>query len=74
MDEKVDERPDALDAAIAQAGDELGLQAWYRDIVRPLVKMDPERWPQCCGGQCEPCNQLLVAVARRAREIMGAGE
>jgi hypothetical protein len=61
----------ALDAAIAKASDELGLQVWYREIVRPLVRMEPERWPQCCGGACEPCTQLLVSVARRAREILG---
>jgi hypothetical protein len=62
---------EAVDRALAQASDELGLQTWYRDCVRPLLRMDPERWPQCCGGNCEPCNQLLVSVAKRVKELLG---
>ena len=60
-----------LDAAIAQASQELGLEAWYRDFVRPLVQSSPEEWPRCCGGGCEPCSELLVRVAQRARAILG---
>jgi len=55
----------ALDEALNAASDEMGLQAWYRDCVRPLLRMPEEQWPSCCGGGCEPCNQLLVEVARR---------
>ena len=59
-----------LDAALKQASDELGLEEWYRDCVRPLLRDGPERYPRCCGGGCEPCNQLLVRVAERARELL----
>jgi hypothetical protein len=59
-----------LEAALTQASDEFGLQVYYRDCVRPLLGMEEERWPQCCGGQCEPCNQTLVSVARRVRELV----
>lgn len=58
---------DALDTALAEASDELGLQPWYRDCVRPLLRMNEESWPSCCAGNCEPCNQVLVEVARRVR-------
>ena len=52
-----------LDAALVQASLELGLQDYYRDMVRPLLRMPKTQWPSCCGGGCEPCAQTLVAVA-----------
>ena len=60
-----------LDEALTQAADELKLQTWYRDLVRPLVR-DPEGfWPRCCGAGCEPCAQQLVAVAARTLVLLG---
>jgi hypothetical protein len=60
-----------VDLALARASEELGLPAYYRSSVRPLLR-DPEgRWPQCCGGGCEPCSQRLVAVAARTLELLG---
>jgi hypothetical protein len=60
-----------VDAALAKASEELGLQEWYRDCVRPLLRTGPEGWPGCCGSSCEPCNQLLVTVAERTLELLG---
>jgi hypothetical protein len=57
-----------IDSALARASDELRLPVYYRDCVRPLLSMSMEQWPSCCGGHCEPCMQLLVAVARRVHE------
>lgn len=57
-------------AALEQAGHELGLAEWYRDCVRPLLSMPKKQWPTCCGGGCEPCAQLLVAVAQRVCELL----
>jgi len=65
------DRDDALEAALTAASDEMGLQLWYRDCVRPLLRMPEESWPTCCAGNCEPCNQLLVEVARRVRAKLG---
>ena len=65
------DRDDALEAALTAASDEMGLQLWYRDSVRPLLRMPEESWPTCCAGNCEPCNQLLVEVARRVRAKLG---
>jgi hypothetical protein len=59
-----------LETALAQASEELGLQSYYRDMVRPLLRMPREQWPGCCGGGCEPCAQLLVAVADRVLELL----
>jgi hypothetical protein len=60
-----------LEEALHTAADERGLQVWYRDLVRPLLR-DPEgRWPRCCGAQCEPCAQLLVGVAARTLVLLG---
>ena len=57
------ERDERLEAALHAASDEFGLQPWYRDCVRPLLRMPKTQWPSCCGGNCEPCSQTLVAVA-----------
>jgi hypothetical protein len=59
-----------LEAALAQASDELGLQSYYRDTVRPLLKMPRQQWPGCCGGGCEPCAQILVLVADRTLALI----
>lgn len=61
----------AVDAALKQASEELGLEEWYRDCVRPLMRSGPAGYPSCCGGGCEPCSQILVQVADRALEILG---
>ena len=75
MDRDADERTEPavraeLDAALAAAGDELGLADYYRDCVRPLLKQPREQWPTCCGGSCEPCSQLLVLVAERVQALL----
>jgi hypothetical protein len=59
-----------LDTALVQASEELGLQDYYRDMVRPLLRMPRTQWPGCCGGGCEPCAQMLVAVAERVLSLM----
>lgn len=59
-----------LNDALAQASDELGLQDYYRDMVRPLLRMPRTQWPTCCGGGCEPCAQTLVAVAERVLALL----
>jgi hypothetical protein len=57
--------PAALEAALTAASDEVGLQSYYRDCVRPILSAPVERWPRCCGDGCEPCNEVLCDVARR---------
>jgi hypothetical protein len=59
-----------LEEALVKASDEVGLQDYYRDMVRPLLRMPREQWPSCCGGGCEPCAQTLVAVATRVKELL----
>ena len=59
-----------LEPALVQASEELGLQDYYRDMVRPLLRMPRTQWPSCCGGGCEPCAQMLVAVAERVQSLM----
>jgi len=61
----------AVDSALEQASNELGLEEWYRDCVRPLLRDGPDSYPRCCGGGCEPCSQLLVQVAERVLELLG---
>jgi hypothetical protein len=65
----VDDDPERarLLAAIAEASDEVGLASHYRSCVLPLMKLDEDRMPSCCGAGCEPCNETLVEVALRAR-------
>lgn len=62
-----------LEEALVKASEEHGLQDYYRDCVRPLLRTGEEGWPQCCGGSCEPCAQTLVNVARRVHEMMKVG-
>lgn len=59
-----------LEAALQKASAEHGLQDWYRDCVRPLLRMPKTQWPPCCGGGCEPCNQTLIAVAERVQQLL----
>jgi hypothetical protein len=68
----VSARTPEFEAALALASEEHRLQPWYRDCVRPLLNMPDTQWPSCCGGGCEPCNAVLVAVARRVRELLDA--
>jgi hypothetical protein len=56
--------------ALTRAGEELGLADYYRACVRPLFAMPTTQWPLCCAGSCEPCAQLLVAVADRVCELL----
>ena len=67
-------RTPELEAALILASDEVGLQPWYRDCVRPLLGMPSERWPRCCGSGCEPCALTLIAAAERVLEIVGTVE
>jgi hypothetical protein len=66
-----DARAQRLEAALEQASDEDGLAEWYRSCVRPLLNLAPDAWPRCCGGNCEPCNEQLMRVARRTLELLG---
>jgi hypothetical protein len=61
-----------LDEALARAAQENGLAPEYVDIVRPLLRDPRDRWPRCCGGDCEPCTLVLVRVAERTLELMNA--
>ena len=63
-----------LDTALNLASDECGLESYYRDIVRPLLRDGPERYPRCCGGGCEPCAELLIRVAQRTLQLLGKDE
>ena len=65
------ERDEPLEAALTAVSDELGLQSWYRDCVRPILRMPETQWPTCCAGNCEPCNQLLVSVAKGVLARLG---
>lgn len=62
-----------VESALVQASDEFGLQSYYRDCVRPLLKQPRQQWPGCCGGGCEPCSQTLVAVADRVLQLIEEG-
>ncbi len=60
-----------VDAALEKASDESMLPTYYRDLVRPLLRMPRSQWPTCCGGTCEPCSIALVRVADRVLELLG---
>lgn len=64
-------RTPEFNAALTQASEEIGLQDYYRSSVRPLFSMPISQWPTCCGGGCEPCAQVLIAVASRVYELSG---
>jgi hypothetical protein len=67
----VSERDPALEAALTKASDESSLPLEYRDCVRPLLRDPDGRWPECCGGNCEPCSLVLVRVGARTLELLG---
>ena len=66
----IDKTTPEFAATLEQASRELGLQPYYADCVRPLLSMPISQWPTCCGGGCEPCSQILIAVAQRMCEMM----
>ena len=59
-----------LEVALTQASEQFGLAPYYRDMVRPLLRMPRSQWPSCCGGGYEPCSVQLVQVAERVLELM----
>jgi hypothetical protein len=63
-------RTPEVEDALARACDAVRLPLHYRDCVRPLLGVGPERWPRCCGGGCEPCAEMLIEVARRVHAIL----
>ncbi|MGH7272188.1 MAG: hypothetical protein ACREJ3_17295 [Polyangiaceae bacterium] len=56
---------------LARASNEAGVKEHYRDFVRPLLGVDPRRWPRCRGGRCGPCAQTLVTVTQRVHDLLG---
>ncbi len=60
-----------IDPVLDAVSEEYGLEPWYRDCVRPLLRQPEEQWPSCCGGGCDPCTQVLVEVARRTLIKLG---
>jgi hypothetical protein len=60
-----------VESALAAASEEVGLQDYYRDCVRPLLGVGADRWPRCCGGSCEPCAQTLIRVAQAVHRRLG---
>ncbi len=62
--------PMRVTAALRRASEEDGLAEWYRDCVRPLLRMPESAWPTCCNGACEPCNEQLKRVARRTLALL----
>jgi hypothetical protein len=64
-------RTPEVEAALEHASVEVGLRECYRDSVRPLLGVGSSRWPRCCGGDCEPCADTLIRVARRVHDLLG---
>lgn len=64
------ERANRTAACLAQAADENGLPDYYRDCVKPLLRLPESGWPRCCGGSCEPCSETLRRVARRTLDLL----
>lgn len=62
---------EAINAALTRASDENALPEYYRDLVRPLLRMSRDQWPTCCGSTCEPCSVALVRVADRTLSLLG---
>ena len=60
-----------IDAALQRASDESALPEYYRDLVRPLLRMPRSQWPTCCGSTCDPCSVALCRVADRTLALLG---
>jgi hypothetical protein len=68
----VSDEADKTPAALAEAAAEVGLPDCYWSCVKPILSAPVERWPRCCGGGCEPCNEVLCEVARRVKAKLAA--
>ncbi len=63
-------RREDIDVALGQASDESALPEYYRDLVRPLLRMPRSQWPTCCGSTCDPCSVALCRVADRTLSLL----
>jgi hypothetical protein len=64
--------PATLEALVQQVCKEQGLSRRRLDEIRQLVESDPENWPVCCRGSCEPCVDESIAAARIVLERWAA--
>jgi len=65
----IEDHPD-FNGAFRQASDEAGLADYFQPCVLPLFNIPLAQWPGCCGGNCLPCAQTLVAVALRTCRLL----
>jgi len=63
--------PAAIETALTSASEAHDLPTYYRALVKPLLRMDEAGWPTCCGGNCDPCTDQLVRVARAVKTLLG---
>lgn len=68
--ENAEDKAARLATCLARASDENGLPDYYRDCVKPLLRLPESGWPRCCGGSCEPCSETLKRVAKRTLELV----
>jgi len=60
----------AFERAIARACDECGIKADDRFLVRRHLAQ-PTATPACCGSDCDPCVDAVIAAAELTRRILG---
>jgi hypothetical protein len=64
--------PSTLEALIQQVCKERGMPRRRLDEIRQLVESDPDNWPVCCRGSCDPCVDECTAAARVVLERWAA--
>jgi hypothetical protein len=64
--------PGALEAIVREVCEAQGLPRRRLDEIRQLVEADPENWPVCCRGSCEPCVEESIVAARIVLERWSA--
>ena len=68
-----DSIPDDIRGLVERVCAEMGLDAFAPETVERWVRMPPQKWPKCCFGGCDPCNDTFRAAARRVLQVLEDG-
>lgn len=52
-------------ALVEQVCADMGLDEFAANTVERWVEDGPDSWPDCCLSDCDPCNAVLKAAAKK---------
>lgn len=65
--------PDDIRGLTEQVCAQMGLDEFAANTVEKWVQSPPSQWDSCCMGDCDPCNDVIRAAARKVLEHLNPG-